>query len=478
MRSILFLIVLLFVTTPGSIANKNDNLNLLFIAIDDMNNWVGAWGGMANTPNIDALAQHGMKFTQAFCVVPACNPSRTALLTGQRPETTGQYTNEGNFRNRPGGMERLTLPQFLRNNGYTATAAGKIFHHPRGVKKNPNAMSDDVSWDNQWIGAIGTPGSKLYLDEEGYAAWMEGGYESFLKEGAGNSGMNYMSKAGIWGPIKEAKEETGDWKMADFCAKYLQKKHDEPFFLACGIFRPHSPQLAPAEYFDRYPLDSIVLPEVPSNDMEDIPDIAQENFSTPFVKLVREKKQWKKAIQGYLACMSYADDCVGHVMEALNKSAYKDNTVIVFWTDHGWQLGHKWRWEKFSLWHQATNSPMIIYYPGMKTAGKECKRAVSYLDIYPTVADLLNLPAPRDLEGQSLVPLLENPAQKWDRPAVVTYPGKNYSVNYEHWNFIQYEDGTQELYDHRIDPKEFNNIANLKSSENIIKELLVHIPPE
>lgn len=424
-------------------------LNVLMIAIDDMNNWIGALAGPAQTPHIDRLARQGLLFTNSYCVVPACNPSRVALMTGQRPETTGQFTNEGNFRERPGGAERVTLAQYLRQFGYEATAAGKIFHQPRGTKAQANPLSDPISWNDQRKGSIGTRGHNLYLNEEGWAQWH------------GGTIKGYLGEFGVWGPIDDALEETGDFQSAAYCADYLKQPHGKPFFLACGIFRPHSPQLAPQKYFDRFPLDQIALPLVPDDDMQDIPKIAQKNFSTPFVQEVRKRNQWKLAVQGYLASMAFADDCVGHLLEALDKSDYRDNTIVLFWTDHGWQLGHKWRWEKFSLWKQGTQSPLIIRTPGMKTAGQRCDRAVSFLDIYPTVADLLGLSRPEGLEGTSLVPLLENPTALRSIPAVVTYNAGNHSVVLDHWNYIRYKDGSEELYDHRRDPDEFKNLAGL-----------------
>jgi arylsulfatase A-like enzyme len=427
------------------------------IAIDDMNNWIGAMEDKALTPHIDALAASGVLFDKAYCVVPACNPSRTALMSGLRPETTGQYTNAGNFREKPGGREIVTLAQYLQEHGYKTVEAGKIFHQPRGNGEEPNPMSDTASWDFQRRGHVGTPGHSLFLDANERALWLDGAGDPYIS--GQNSGMSYMTKFGVWGAIPQSKEECGDWQMADFCAEYLAEKHDQPFFLALGIFRPHSPQLVPQEFLDLYPLDQITLPSIPENEMEDVPGIAQTNWSSPFVQLVKEKGEWEKAVQGYLASMTFADACVGHVMHALSNSEYADNTVVLFWTDHGWQLGHKDRWEKFSLWHQGTNSPLVIRYPGMEAAGQVCSEAVSFLDLYPTLLDLLGLPRKNNLEGESLVPWLEDPGLKKETPAIVTYPRGNHSVVLGNWNYIHYEDGSEELYDHHTDPAEYHNLA-------------------
>lgn len=439
--------------------------NIVMIAIDDMNNWVGAWGGQAHTPAIDKLASEGIQFEHAYCVVPACNPSRAALLTGQRPETTGQYYNDGNFRHRVGGADRITLPQYLSSLGYETVAAGKIFHHARGAAEEPRELSDTISWDYQWVGNPGTPGANLYQTPNKKAAWHDGELDD----------LGYAGTV-LWGEIPQSKEECGDWKLADFCANYLQKEHDKPFMLACGIFRPHSPHLAPKEYFDKYPIDEIEMPAFPAPDMVDIPEIAQSNWSTPLFKKMVEKGEWKKAVQSYLACMSFADDCVNHVLSSLENSAYKDNTIVIFWTDHGWQLGHKYRWEKFALWKQATNSPMIIKLPGKDFQPATCKRQVSYLDIYPTVVDLLGEEMPSYLDGNSLVPLINDPEMEWNIPAIITYPRGNHSVVLNDWNYIHYEDGSEELYYHIEDPTEFTNLAGKPEYRELMDSLKKFIP--
>jgi arylsulfatase A-like enzyme len=444
--------------TPPKTPAPPKPYNVLFIAIDDMNNWVGAMGGPAKTPNIDRLARRGMLFTNAYCAFPACNPSRTAIMTGQRPETTGQFENMGNFRDKPGGKERITLPTLLQKFGYETIAAGKIFHNPRGNRPEAEPVSDPVSWTDQRKGATGTPGDKLYLDEYGQAKWME------LPPPVAEKPIPYLHKAGIWGPIPQTKEQCGDWQMAQYGADFLQQKTgnrstDKPFFLAMGLSRPHSPQLAPQEYFDRFPLDKVPMPNFQENDMDDIPATAQTNFASPFVQQVKAKGQLQKAMQGYLASMAFADDCVGKILDGLENGPYRDNTIVVFYTDHGWQLGHKNRWEKYSLWKLSTNSPLIIWYPGMKQTGKTCERAVSLMDLYPTVLDLLGRDKPAYLEGHSLLPLLTNPRANRDVPALITYPAGNHSVVLNEWNYIHYQDGSEELYNHKTDPNEFSNLA-------------------
>lgn len=452
--------------------------NIVLITIDDMNNWVGALEGKAKTPAIDKMASEGVLFKNAFCAVPACNPSRTALFTGQRPETTGQFQNEGNFRTLPGGPERVTLPQRLTAEGYLSVAAGKLFHSPRGNGDLPAERSDDVSWNFQWRGIVGTPGHRLFLNDAGWANWLDGAEAEFVTGDYVNSGMSYICKNGVWGAIPNAKEECGDWQVAQFGVDFLQQEHDKPFFLGLGIFRPHSPQIVPQEFIDMYPVDSIVLPELPENDMDDIPGFAQVNWSSPFVKLVREKGQLPLAIQGYLASCSFADACVGHFMKALDNSKYSENTIVILVTDHGFQLGHKNRWEKFSLWRQGTNVPMIIRLPAHMSKPGVASSAVSMVDIYPTVMELLGIEPPHAMEGESLVPFLVDANYKRTKPAIITWERGSHSVVRDGWNYIHYKDGSEELYNQMEDPNEYINLATDAQYRGLMDELKAFIPAD
>ena len=445
---------------PAQEVKEEEKLNIVYIAVDDLNRWVGCLGGQAKTPNIDRLASQGMLFTNAHCVVPACNPSRVAIMTGLRPETTDQYINAGNFREKPGNANRITMPQYLRQHGYEAVAAGKIFHHPRGKAEEPHPFSDDISWNYQNKNNVGTTGHELYLDEYDQAKWLEG---AMRKEGAGKEGASYISKFGIWGVTPQKKEETADYQNAVFSAEYLSKPHEKPFFLACGIFRPHSPQLAPQEFFDMYPLESVKVHDLPEDDMLDIPEHIRKNFSTEFVGHVKAKDQLQKAIQGYLASVSFADACIGKVLEGLENGPNKDNTVVVLWTDHGWQLGHKDRWEKFSLWDIATNTPLIIKHPKKNIASKRIDQPVSLLDLYPTMMDFVGLEKPSDLEGVSLAPFIQDENYQRPEPAIITYEEGNQSVRKDGLNYIRYKNGTEEFYDHTKDKMEYNNIINDES---------------
>jgi arylsulfatase A-like enzyme len=451
--------------------------NIVLLTLDDANNWIGAWGGQAKTPNIDRLASQGRMFYNAHCVAPLCNPSRTALLTGQRPETTGQYGNDGNFRDKPGGNERITLPQFLNKNGYFTAAAGKIFHGPRGEENKPDSLSDDISWDTQWVGTFGTPSWDLYWNEAGYSKWLRGReHELLAKTNNKNPNFPYLAKYCAWGPIPDATEECGDWKVMDFGVEFLKENHARPFFLALGTQMPHSPQIVPQKYFNLYPSDEIKLPDLPSNDMDDIPAIAKSNQFTVLLEFMKEMGEYKNAIHAYLAATSFADECVGHFLKALDNSEYGNNTIVIFLSDHGWQLGHKNRWEKATLWRQSTQSPMIIRLPeGMIKPGVTYNY-VSFLDIFPTLTDLLGYEKPSFLEGHSLLPILKNPDFEWEYPAVVTNQKDNHSVLFENWNYIRYRDGSEELYNHSTDPGEYTNLAAQEKYKDLIDKMAAWIP--
>lgn len=450
----------------GAAAAERDRPNIVMIAIDDMNDWIGALGGPAITPHIDRLAAEGVLFNNAHCVVPACNPSRVAIMTGLRPETTGQYENAGNFRDRPRSAEALTLPQLLQRHGYTTAAAGKVFHHSRGKAAEPRPLSDPLSWTEQHPGNIGTGGGGAYLDANGMARWLRGNRRNIKND--------YGLRSPLFGTTPENIAATGDWETATYGADFIARDHAQPYFLALGIFRPHAPLIAPQAFFDLYPFDEIVLPETPADDMDDIPAIAQENWSTPLFLAMKEEQMWRQGVQAYLAAMSYADACVGRILEAIEASPDRDNTIVVLWTDHGWQLGHKNRWEKFSLWRQATRTPLMIRASGI--APGESDRAVSLLDLFPTLSELTGVDAPAGLEGTSLVPLLQDPSAPRDEPAIVTYLPTNHAVFHEDWNYIRYSDGSEELYHRGTDPSEFTNLINQPTARAVADRLARWLP--
>jgi len=401
--------------------------NVLFIAVDDLNDWTTFLGGYpgVKTPNLDRLARRGTFFTRAYCSAPACNPSRASLLCGVRPSTSGVYYNSNPWR--PQMPDAVTLPQHFMAHGYKVHGAGKIFH---------GRFKDPQSWH-------------VYMSRPGDPA---------PKKRPANGIPNTAHFD--WGPVDEDDDAMGDTQVTNFGIEFLGRKHDKPFFLAVGLFRPHLPWYVPRKYFDEYPLGDIVLPKVKADDLDDVPPIGRR-MARPegdHAKVLRYK-QWEKAVQGYLASITYTDGQIGRLLDALDKSPYARNTIIVLWADHGWHLGEKLHWRKFTLWEEAGRVPLVFVVPGLTRPETRCERTVSLLDIYPTLADLCGLPIGEHLEGKSLKPLLEDPTAAWDRPVVTTYGRQNHSVRCERWRYIRYSDGTEELYDHQNDPMEWTNLA-------------------
>jgi len=425
-------------------AEKAGRPNVLFIAVDDLNDWTHFLGGYPSvkTPNLDRLAARGEFFSRAYCSAPACNPSRASLLTGVRPSTSGVYHNPNPWRAQM--PDAVTLPQHFMAAGYKVHGAGKIFH---------GGFKDPQSW-------------QVYFARP----------QSMYPENRPCNNIRPGSHFD-WGPITGGDADMGDTRVTDFGVNFLAEKHDRPFFLAVGIFRPHLPWYAPRKYFDEYPLSEVVLPKVKKDDLDDVPPIGVQ-MARPAGDhaKVLARKQWEKAVQGYLACINYTDGQIGRLLDALDGSTYAENTIIVLWADHGWHLGEKLHWRKFTLWEEAGRVPMIFVVPGLTKAGTSCQRTVSLLDIYPTLSDLCGLPVGKHLEGRSLKPLLADPGAEWDRPVITTHGRNNHSVRSERWRYIRYRDGTEELYDHENDPLEWTNLAGEAEHAEVKKMLAGRLP--
>ncbi|GAA4237851.1 hypothetical protein GCM10022291_26040 [Postechiella marina] len=454
--TVLVAIIVSSLNTIKGQSKKNQKPNVLFIMVDDMNDWVGAFGGnpQALTPNMDKLAAKSTVFKNAYCSAALCNPSRTSMLTGYQPFTTGVYGNVEVFRKIKGFENTVTLPQYFAKNGYKTAAAGKIFHNPRGTKPEPKEGSDPGSFQEEHKGGLGTPYPKQRF-QNGL---------NFKRAGVKGS----KTKSFDWGPVDVADEKTPDWKSADYAANFLQKNHDKPFFLACGIFRPHLPLYAPKKYFDLFNEDDIVLPEVLKNDLQDVGKIGSNWSGGKLHNEILLNKKWKSAVRGYLASLAFADACVGHVLDNLNNSNYKDNTIIVLMGDHGWHLGEKEHWSKQTLWEESAKTPLIIFDPRNKSKSVSV-RTVSLIDIYPTLIELCNLPKKDDLDGHSFKHLVANPEGDWQHSALTTKGLGNHSLRNENYRYIVYSDGFEELYDHRIDPMEWYNIANNKQNIKVLE---------
>jgi len=438
--------------------------NVLFISVDDMNDWVGCLGGYpgVQTPNIDRLARRGALFADAHCASPLCNPSRTALLTGQAAWRTGIYNNDTYWR--PNLPDAVTLPMYFRRNGYHAAGAGKVFHHVAGF--NPPDQWDDFQlqeFDDPW-----------YRRDEWYP------WNKKIPNPPGHpfNGLADFQGEFDWGVIPgRAESAYGDMRAVEYGQKFLARTHDKPFFLAIGLWHPHIPMFAPQNYFDLYPPDKVRIPEVPPGDLDDLPTVGKQFAAFRRVeheRIVKEGK-WRDAVRAYLAAISFADKMIGMLLDAVDRSAHAKSTVIVFWSDNGWHLGEKQHWHKSTLWQRSTHVPMIMAGPGVRATGRKRTQPVTLLDLYPTLVELCGLPQRQDLDGTSLVPLLRDARRKW-KPAVSTYLPGNHAVIEERWRYIRYRDGGEELYDRVADPHEYTNLAADPKLADVRARLAAHVP--
>jgi len=442
--------------------------NIVMISVDDLNDWVGVYGGhpQVKTPNMDRLAQSSVVFRNASCPGPVCCPSRSALLSGFMPSTTGVYGNANNMLNSEIVQTHATMPEYFSKNGYITISSGKIFHKhstPNGVDHGHWAF--DI-WEKE-------KGTETPIQDKFYSRGKG------IINGKKIDNAQYTG-AGVdfaFGPTQESKEEMLDYKTAKWFEQKLQDNYDKPFFMSVGISKPHLSFCVPEEYFNMYGLDTLILPKYRMDDLDDILDKNGKKAFEPtedflWCKLYGVEKE---AARAYMAAISFADACVGVVLDALAKSKYADNTIVMVWGDHGWHLGEKLRYRKATLWREATQLPFIFHVPGM-TKMQDCYRNVNLLDIYPTLIDLCNLPK-KELDGKSFAPLLINPTQKWG-PSVTTLGKGNHSVISEKWHYINRNNNVVELYDIENDPMEWVNLINNKSSEieAVIKELKSYMP--
>lgn len=419
------LAILLLLCVPAFAATPPARPNVLFIAVDDLRDWVGYFGHnpQAKTPNYDRLSRMGTSFTRAYCASPVCNPSRTALMSGLRPSTSSVYENNVDFRPIIPPAKMLTTA--FREAGYHVHGAGKIYHE---------AYRRREEWDD-------------YLEKE------RGDPRPAADRSEGVGGIKFA-------PLDCRDDELSDWGIADYGIASLQRKHDKPFFLAVGFHKPHMPWNVPRKWFDLFPLESIKLPPYLENDLDDLPPAAvrMAHPETDHVPM-QKSGRWKEAIQAYLATIAYCDMNLGRLLDALEKSAYRDNTIICLWGDHGWHLGEKHHWRKFALWEEATKAPFMWVVPGVTKPDTICERTVDFMSIFPTLTDLCGIPTPAHNEGVSIRRLLADPKASWDLPALTTYRFNNHTVRSEGWRYIRYANGDEELYDETRDPNEWTNLA-------------------
>ena len=431
-------------------AKAGEKPNVLLIAVDDLNDWVGCLDGhsQTQTPNIDRLAARGMLYTNAHCQGTMCNPSRISLLWGRRPSSTGFYDNHYHVSKEPEFLEsHVSLPAHFAAGGYKTLTAGKVFHG--GTPRQSQVVGPRLG---QWLKGLDQP---VHRKPKGWHRTWD------------------------FGPKDYDETKFTDHVTATWIAEQLGNKHDKPFFLCVGFYRPHVPFFPPRRIYDSF--KNVQLPRVDDDDWSDLPDAARRvtlsNSKIPTHEWMKEGGRWQQAVHAYLACVRWTDEQLGRVLDALDKGPHAKNTIVVLFSDHGYHLGEKQRWSKFSLWERTTHVPLIVSVPGEVNGASG--KPVELLSIYPTLIDLCGLPANPKLEGVSLRPLLENPNADWDHVAVSTLGQNNHAVRDERWRYIRYADGSEELYDHRTDPNEWNNLAVEEltpSHAEVITRLKRHLP--
>jgi arylsulfatase A-like enzyme len=439
--------------------------NVLFIAVDDLNDWIGCLGGHPQTltPNIDRLAKNGVLFTNAHCAAPACNPSRTAIMTGLSPHRSGLYANGQKMRQVLPKAE--LLPHYFTKHGYWSAGSGKILHY----------FIDAASWDEYFPAKESeNPFPRTLYPKKRPVNLPRGGPWQYVETD--------------WAALDATDEEFGgDWLVSKWIGEQLAKKHDKPFFLACGIYRPHEPWFVPKKYFKKFPLEKIQLPAgYKEEDLEDLPPAGRRRGPNRYFAHIRKHKQWKQAIQGYLASISFADTMVGRVMDSLEKGPNRDNTIVVLWSDHGWHLGEKQHWQKYTAWRVCTRVPLILQAPkgtpGLPSgtqAGSRCAKPVNLLSLFPTLTELAGLPKKSENDGPSLVPLLRDSKSEWKHVSVthLSEPG-SYGLSAEGWRYIHYANGGEELYNTKADRYEWKNLATNSEYAARLRELRSLAPQE
>jgi arylsulfatase A-like enzyme len=436
-------------------ANETTRPNVLMICIDDLNDWVEPLGGhpQVKTPAMSELAGRGVLFRNAHCQSPLCNPSRTSLMLSKRPSSTGVYGLRPWFRTVPEWSKTVSLPQYFKDAGYVTYSGGKVYH---GQHRNPGkgVRPEFDHWGPR--GGTGVrPKQKLIPPTP-----------------MGNHPLM------DWGVFDHRDQDKGDWKVADWATETLSSMpEDQPFFMACGFFLPHVPCHVTQKWWDMYPDDTLVMPTILDGDRSDCPPFSwfiHWKLPEPRITWLREVNQHRNLVRAYLASISFVDSQVARVLTALRQSPHADNTVVCLWSDHGWHLGEKAISGKNSLWEPSTRVPVIFAGPGIQPG--VCDQPAELLDIYPTLAELAGLDAPEEVDGISLVPQIKDPKTKRTRPAITEHNPGNLGIRDERYRFIQYADGSEELYDLKTDPEEHTNLIGDDQYSEIASRLRSFIP--
>jgi arylsulfatase A-like enzyme len=456
---------------PARIAKPH----VLFIAVDDLNDYISPLDNHpgVKTPNFDRLAKRSVTFANAHCAAPACHPSRVAVMTGVHPSRSGVYVNlfgahGPRWREEsPLLKDAVVMSQHFRNHGYRALGGGKLFH---ALQWSPgDSQNDPAAWDAY----RGDPLDPISPD------WPRPTHTPDAQDGL--TPGRPLGERQLFGatPLNVPDEQTGDHKVVDWAVAELRRPQDKPLFLAVGLFRPHIPWEVPQKWFDLHPLAKVKLPQHRADDLADAHDHGRRTWH----KWVTENKQWEKFMQGYLASISYTDFQLGRLLDALDASPLRDNTIVVLWSDHGFHIGEKENWEKFALWDQTTRVPLFLHAPGLSRDGAKTRQPATLTDIYPTLCELAGLPVPAQCDGVSLVPQLKNPSAPHARPSLTSFvfgrePGPSHAVADPRYRLIRYGNGFEELYDLQTDPHEFTNRAGDPALAEVKARLARSLPAD
>ena len=460
----MMLLIVAHLTVPAiTQAQTPKKKNVLLIISDDLNNRLGCYGdALAKSPNIDRLAQRGMRFNRAYCQFPLCNPSRASFMTGRRPDATRIYENATHFRQTI--PDTVTLAQLFRMAGYFVMRVGKIYHYGVPGQVGTSGLDDEKSWE-KFVNPIGVDKKEEDL------------LINYTPKKKAPGAPSALGAALAWHASKDPDELHTDGIGATEAIKALEQKRDRPFFLAMGFYRPHVPWIAPKKHFEPFSLEKIKMPVEPANIRAGVPAAA---FAINPPNYGLKDEDCRNSIRAYYASVAFMDAQVGRVLEALDRLNLWDDTIVIFISDHGWLLGEHGCWQKMHLFEESARVPMIIAAPNAKAKGKACDRVVELIDMYPTVAELCGVKLAHPVDGQSLAKHLDDPTLPFKKGAytqVTRGGGKKgfmgYSVRTEQWRYNEWDDGKQgiELYDHVNDPKEHKNLAEDPKHAKVIEEL-------
>jgi uncharacterized sulfatase len=425
---------------------------VLFLIADDLNTAMGCYGhSLVKTPNVDRLAASGVRFDRTYCQFPLCGPSRASMLTGLRPPSTKVDGNNIDFRDfHP---EIVTLPQMFRRAGIFSGRVGKLYHMNVPGEVGTDRFQDAPSWDY----ALSPKG--LENKSEGPRNRLSGSQQ----------GMTWIAPPNDQGQA--------DTNAADTALALLERHRKDRFFLGVGFLRPHLPFVAPSKFFDMYPLSAIPAPQVPNGDLADVPRAHQQVRPWLWHQMGMTEAQQREALRGYYASTSYMDEQAGRVLDGLERMGLAKDTVVLFVGDHGWNLGEHTRWQKMSLFEESARVPLVVRAPGMRGNGKASSALIEMVDFYPTLAELCGLQAPDHVQGQSFVPVLQDPTRRWKKAAFTELQFENRiagrSIRTDRYRYIRWEGegGGEELYDHDMDPAEHNNLAQDPNHSRAMKEM-------